>query len=344
MKKFLSVVLALMMVLLLVACGDSNTSATPDDGAGEKTVAPVKGSFTMGTGGDQGTYYAVGGVLATVINQKTDGNIAINVVSTGGSKDNLENLALGVYQLATVQSDVMAYAYNGTNSFADSGAITNFRVLCGLYAETVQIVTLDPKIKSVADLEGKKVCVGDVGSGTYFNSVDILSAYDLGEIDERGHFTKIDGTYSDFGGSVDDLQDGKIDAAIITAGAPTPAVVNLSNAKDVYLISIDDAHMSKLLAACPQYASYTVPAGTYGIASDAVTITTKATLVCANTLSDEQAYGIVSTIFNSKADIVALHDKGNELDFTFATEGMAVPFHNGAAQFFAEQGVTVTAK
>lgn len=335
MKKFLSIVLALMMVLTLVACGDTNTPATPDDGAAAETV--VKGSFSMGTGGDQGTYYAVGGVLGTVINQKTDGNIAVNVVSTGGSKDNLENMALGVYQLATVQSDVMSYAYNGTNSFADSGAITNFRVLCGLYAETVQIVTTDESIKSVEDLKGKSVCVGDVGSGTYFNTVDILAAYDMTLDDVKP-------VYQSFGDSTDSLQDGKIAAAVITAGAPTPAVVNLSNAKSVYLISIDDAHMSKLLAACPQYASYTIPAGTYGIASDAVTITTKATLVCADTLSDEQAYAIVSTIFNSKADIVALHDKGNELDFTFATEGMAVPFHNGAAQFFAEQGITVTAK
>ena len=335
MKKFLSIVLALMMVLTLVACGDTNTPATPDDGAAAETV--VKGSFSMGTGGDQGTYYAVGGVLGTVINQKTDGTIAINVVSTGGSKDNLENMALGVYQLATVQSDVMSNAYNGTNSFADSGAITNFRVLCGLYAETVQIVTTDESIKSVEDLKGKSVCVGDVGSGTYFNTVDILAAYDMTLDDVKP-------VYQSFGDSTDSLQDGKIAAAVITAGAPTPAVVNLSNAKDVYLISIDDAHMSKLLAACPQYASYTIPAGTYGIAADAVTITTKATLVCADTLSDEQAYAIVSTIFNSTADIVALHAKGKELDFTFATEGMAVPFHNGAAQFFAEQGIPVTAK
>ena len=335
MKKFLSIVLALMMVLTLVACGDTNTPATPDDGAAAETV--VKGSFSMGTGGDQGTYYAVGGVLGTVINQKTDGNIAINVVSTGGSKDNLENMALGVYQLATVQSDVMSYAYNGTNSFRDSGAITNFRVLCGLYAETVQVVTTDASITSVEDLKGKSVCVGDVGSGTYFNTVDILAAYDM-TLDD------VDAKYQSFGDSTDSLQDGKIAAAVITAGAPTPAVETLSNAKDVYLISIDDAHMAKLLAACPQYASYTIPAGTYNIKEDAVTITTKATLVCADTLTDDQAYAIVSTIFNSKADIVALHAKGNELDFTFATEGMAAPFHNGAAKFFAEQGITVDAK
>ncbi len=338
MKKFLALILALMMALTLVACGDS--SAPADDGgdtSGEAVDTPVTGNFSMGTGGDQGTYYAVGGVLGTVINQKTNGNIAINVVSTGGSKDNLDNMGLGVYQLATVQSDVMSYAYNGTNSFAESGAVTNFRVLCGLYAETVQVVTTNPDIKSIADLAGKKVCVGDVGSGTYFNTVDILAAYDM-TLDD------VEPVYQSFGDSTDSLQDGKIAAAVITAGAPTPAVETLSNAKDVYLVSIDDEHMAKLLKNSPQYASYTIAAGTYGIEEDAVTITTKATLVCSDTLTDDQAYAIVSTIFNSKDDIVALHAKGNELDFTFATEGMAVPFHNGAAKFFAEQGITVEAK
>ena len=73
----------------------------------------------------------------------------------------------------------MTYAFNGTNSFADSGAIQNFRVLCALYPETVQIVTVDPAIKSVEDLRGRSVCVGDVGSGTYFNAVDVLAAYGM---------------------------------------------------------------------------------------------------------------------------------------------------------------------
>ena len=320
------------MALSLTACGDGDIApASPDHALADPAV---KGNFSMGTGGDQGTYYAVGGVLGTVIGQKTGGNIAINVVSTGGSKDNLENMALGVYQLATVQSDVMSYAYHGTNSFESSGTITNFRVLCGLYAETVQIVTTDPAIRSVKDLKGKKICVGDVGSGTYFNTVDILAAYDM-TLDD------VEPVYQSFGDSTDSLQDGKIAAAVITAGAPTPAVETLSNARKVYLISIDDAHMTKLLTDCPQYAAYTIPAGTYGTQEDTETITTKATLVCSDTLSDDQAYTIVSTIFQSKADIAALHAKGNELDLTFATEGMAVPFHKGAARFFAEQGITV---
>ena len=321
MKKVFALILALCMVLALCACGKSAPAA-----------APV--SLTMGTGGEAGTYYAFGGVLGSYVGQKTD--ITINVVSSGGSAANITGIVNDkIYDLATVQSDVMTYAYNGTNSFADTGKLDGFRVLGGLYAETVQIATCDPSIKTVADLKGKVVCVGDVGSGTYFNAVDILAAYDM-TIDD------IDAKYESFGASTESLKDGKIDAAFTTAGAPTPSIIDLSAAKTVYLVSIDDAHMSKLLAACPWYAAYTIPGGTYkGFDDDATTVTVKATLVCRADLPDDVAYTIVSTIFNNTADITAAHAKGAELSLDFATDGIAVPFSAGAAKFFSENGITV---
>ena len=319
MKKILASVLVFALLLsglfCLSACGGK-----------------VSGKLAMGTGGDQGTYYAVGGVLANVLNQKTELNV--NVVSTGGSKDNLVSMNDGLYQLGTVQSDVMTYAYNGTNTFAESGAITSFNVLCALYAETVQIVTCDSALTSVADLKGKAVCVGDVGSGTYYNTIDVLAAYGM-TIDD------INPVYQSFGDSTESLKDGKIDAAFICAGAPTPAVTELSTGKDVFLISIDDEHMAKLLSDCPYYASYTIPAGTYGNSPEAVTITVKATLVGTDKLTEDQAYAIVSTIFENKDEITSLHAKGAELDVNFATDGIAVPFAKGAAKYFAEKGITV---
>ena len=236
-------------------------------------------------------------------------------MASGGSAANITGIVVdNIYDLATVQSDVMTYAFNGTNSFAESGALDGFRVLGGLYAETVQIVSVDPSIQSVADLAGKNVCVGDVGSGTYFNTVDILAAYGM-TIDD------IKPVYESFNSSTESLRDGKIDAAFTTAGAPTPSIVDLATTNTVNLISIDDDHMAKLLDACPWYASYTIPAGTYkGQDADAVT---------------------VSTIFNNTGDIAALHAKGAEFSLAFATEGIAVPFAKGAAQYYAENGITV---
>ena len=338
MKKILALVLALCMVFALCACGSSS---------GETAPAASGVSLNVGTGGESGTYYGYTGILGTVIGQKTD--IKLTVVATGGSKDNLVSMQDGMYDLATVQSDVMTYAYNGTNSFADSGKIDGFRVLCALYPETVQIVTTDPSLKSVEDLRGKRVCVedviaaldggfqrvGDVGSGTYFNAIDVFAAYDM-TIDD------VSPVYQSFGDSAESLKDGKIDAAFLCAGAPTPAVTELAASKTVYMIGFDDAHMEKLLAACPWYAKLVLPAGTYaGYDEDCATITVKATLVCRADLDDDTAYTIVKTIMESKDDIIALHEKGNSLDLTFATEGIAGPFAAGAAKYFAENGITV---
>lgn len=331
MKKVLCLVLALCLAFALCACGAEKAPA-----ASGSDVAPAKNDsvkLTMGTGGESGTYYAFGGVLASYLNSNANTNI--NVVSTGGTAVNITGIDDGTYDLATVQSDVSTYAFFGTNSYADKGAVDSFRVLGALYAETVQIVTCNPDIKSVADLKGKSICVGDIGSGTYFNTVDILKAYDM-TLDD------VNPVYQSFGDSTESIKDGKIDAAFICAGAPTNAVTDLSTSKDVYLISIDDEHMAKLLDACPWYASLTIPAGTYnGFDEDAVTITVKATLVCRADLDDDTAYAIVSTIFDNADAIAELHGKGAELSLEFATDGIAVPFANGAAKYYSEHGITV---
>ena len=352
MKKILALLLAAMMVFALCACGGSGSSSAPAaeentaaepaaEAEAEAEAAPAEeaapaasASLTMGTGGESGTYYAFGGVLGSYISSNTD--VKINVVSSGGSAANITGIVMdGTYDLATVQSDVMTYAYNGTNAFEEGGAMSDFRVLGGLYAETVQIVTCNPDIKSVADLAGKSICAGDVGSGTYFNTVDILAAYGM-TVDDVNYIQQ------SFGDSAESLKDGKIDAAVITAGAPTTAIVDLATSNDIYLISIDDEHMEKLLSDCPWYASYTIPAGTYnGFDEDAVTVTVKATLVCRADLDDDVAYTIVSTIFDNTDAIAEVHAKGEELSLEFATDGIAVPFAKGAAQYYAENGITV---
>ena len=329
-RKLIAILLAALLVLALAACGGNGGGNTTNPTA---APAPAGEKLTMGTGGESGTYYAFGGVLANYIGQNSD--LSINVVSTGGTAANITGIQNGLYDLATVQSDVSTYAYFGTNSF-EGNAISDFRVLGALYAETVQIVTCNSALTSVADLKGKSVCVGDVGSGTYFNTVDVLAAYDM-TLDD------ITPVYQSFGASTESIKDGKIDAAFICAGAPTNAVVDLATSKSVYLISIDEEHMTKLLASCPWYASLTIPAGTYnGFDQDAVTITVKATLVAKTSLSEDAAYKIVSTIFNNTQAIAGLHGKGAELSLSFATEGIAVPFHPGAAKYFAEKGITVS--
>ena len=208
--------------------------------------------LNFGTGGESGTYYAYGGVLATYISGNTDTNIT--ALTSGGSQANIEDLIADNIQIGFTQSDVMAYAYNGERLF--DAPVEGFSVVCSLYMEQVQIVTTDPSIKTVADLKGKNVSVGASGSGTYFNALDCLDAYGMVEDD-------INSVYQSFGDSAESLKDGKIDAAFIVAGAPTTAITDLATAKPVYLVGFDKEYIDKLIASSPYYSAFTIPAGTY---------------------------------------------------------------------------------
>ena len=317
MKKIISIVLAAVMALSLVACGGDATAS----------------KMTMGTGGTAGTYYGYGGILGQYI--KNNAGIDVTVVSTDGSKANIQGIDAGDYQLGTVQSDVMTYAWEGTRAFEEEGALDTFRVVAGLYAETLQLVTMDPEIKSVADLAGKSVSIGAPGSGVYFNAVDVLAAAGLTEND-------INAQYQSFADSADALKDGKIDAAFIVAGAPTPAITELCTTNDAYLVPIDGEVADAMMEASPFYTEYVIPAGTYeGQEEDVTTVTVMATLIVSADASEEDVYNLTAAIFDNIDGITAEHAKGAELSIENATSGMTVPFHAGAAKYFAEQGVEV---
>ena len=316
MKKIVSIMLVVALAVTLVACGGASAS-----------------KMTMGTGGTSGTYYGYGGVLGQYI--KNNAGIDVTVVSTDGSKANIQGIASGDYQLGTVQSDVMAYAWEGTRSFESEGKVDSFRVVAGLYAESVQLVTMDPEIKSVADLKGKIVSIGAPASGVYFNAIDVLNAAGLTEDD-------IQAQYQSFADSADALKDGKIDAAFVVAGAPTPAITELCTTNSAYLVPIDGEVAENLMAECPFYTTYTIPAGTYaGQTEDVTTVTVKATLIVSADASEEDVYNLTAAIFDNIDAIAAENGKGAELSIENATSGMTAPFHAGAAKYFAEKGVTV---
>ena len=311
MKKYLALLLALVMVFALCACGSKNE--TPAPAGSEDAAAPAGGELTFATGGESGTYYAFGTVLAQHVSDKTD--TKVTAIVGNGSQANVEDLAAGDVQLAFCQSDVAAYAYNGTNLFEETGAVTDFSVVAALYMEQVQIVTLDPSIQSVADLKGKNVSIGAAGSGVYFNALDILGAYDLTEDD-------IVPVYQSFADSADSLKDGKIDAAFIVAGAPTTAITDLATGgKQVYLVGLDDAHIDALMAASPFYSKAVISADTYGLPGDVNTVA-----------------NFVSSIFDNLPDVIAAHAKGAELSVEFASSVEGIPYHPGAVQYFSAQG------
>lgn len=348
MKKKLALALAAAMImsLALTGCGgkDKPADKSVDQPTGGSSVStsepagpgPMAGgtSLNFTTGGDQGTYYGFGGVLAGKVSETT--STTVTAITSGGSKGNIEAMDAGDAQLGFVQTDVGAYAYEGTRLFEEK--IDNFSTVANLYMEQVQIVTLNPDIKTVADLKGKNVSVGAAGSGVYFNAVDVLGAYGL-DVEKD-----INATYQSFGDSTEALQDGKIDAAFVVAGAPTTAVTSLAATKPVYLVSLDKEHIDALIASSPYYSENTIKADVYGTPEDVTTVAVGAVVIARDDVSEADVYNFLYGVFENLDDITTAHAKGAELSLVFGASYGAVPYHPGAVKYFAEKGIDVPAK
>ena len=326
MKKLLAVLLAVAMICALGVTAFADDAVAPKDGGSKVT-------FT--TGGEAGTYYGFGSVLAQKVSDVTSTNVT--AITSGGSAANIDAIDIGDAQLGFSQSDVLAYAYAGERTFEEIGAIDSFSIVAPLYMEQVQIVTLNPDIKTVADLKGKAVSIGAAGSGVYFNAIDVLGAYGLTEDD-------IKPTYQSFGDSAEALQDGQIDAAFVVAGAPTTAITSLAASKSVYLVSLDDEHIDALIEASPFYSKAVIPADTYGMPEDATPVAVSAVVIASNDVADVDVYNFLCGVYENLDDLAKVHDKANELSLEFASSFVGVPYHAGAVQYFADKGIEVPAE
>ena len=334
MKKTLSLVIALLMVMAVAftSCAPATTDGANDvDGTEVETVDKI----VLATGGNTGTYYGYGMAMSTVLADNT--GIAFDVQPTGASKANIQLIQLGDADMAVVQNDVMYYAYTGTDLFTGEQT-QDFQAMAVLYPELCQIIaSKDSGIKTVADLAGKRVSVGDAGSGVEFNAKQILAAYG---IDINSGIQKQN---LGFGPSADALKDGKIDAFFCVAGIPTTAITDLAVNNDIEVVEVDD---EKFEALSNQYGFYTqqvIPAGTYnGVNEDKKTVAVMATYIVDKDLPEQAVYDITKAMFENKDAIAAAHAKGLELDVTKATEGIPaeVPVHPGAARYYAEVAET----
>lgn len=199
------------LALSLTACGSGGSG-----GGGETTD-----DLTLGTGGTSGTYYPLGGELASIFEDDVDG-VTVNYVESGASAENLGKIYQGEWQMGFTQSDTANDAVNGELEDLDGTKLDNIGWLASLYPEAAHIIVRDDSnIKSVDDLKGKKIAVGDAGSGTRAISDAILEAADIGESDYTPEVT-------DFGASTDMLGDKQIDATIFVVGTPVAGLTQLA--------------------------------------------------------------------------------------------------------------------
>jgi uncharacterized protein len=307
------------MALFLVAC--NNGEETEEDDATE--------FLTMLTGGTSGTYYPLGGEMATIIKNET--GIQTDALSSNASADNVVALQNEEAELAFVQTDVVAFAVEGTNAFEDN-PVKNVQAIGALYPETIQIVTTkNTGIDSVEDLQGKTVSVGAPGSGTYINAEQILEIHGMTMDD-------IETQHLDFGESTSGIQDGNIDAAFITAGTPTGAVEGLGASVDISIVPIEEDKIEALVEKYPYYAKDTILGGTYGgLDQDITTVAVGAMLAVTDSLSEDVVYDITKAIYEN-ADSIS-HSKGAFITKENGALGIGIDFHPGAEKYFKEVGV-----
>ena len=251
---------------------------------------------------------------------------------------NLQSIQDGDFQLGFTQSDVLTYAWNGTRAFQGEGENHDFRVLGALYAETVQLFTMDKNIRTVEDLKGKSVSIGQSGSGVYFNALDVLSHAGLSLKDIKPQ-------YQSFEDSKEAMKDGKIDAAFIVAGAPTTAITELATTNGVRLIPIEGKIREQILKDDPYYKAFTIPKGTYpGQEEDIATIAVEATVVVSADANPHLVYQLTEAIFDHAKEIAKENARGEELNVEKAASVKTVPYHDGAAKYYEEKGYQVRTK
>lgn len=327
MKKVLSIALCLVVALSVVAC-----NAAPAEPA-----APVlegKYDLELATGGTGGTYYPFGGAIAQLFTAHLEG-VTCSASATGASAENARLLNSKDSDLAILQNDVMDYAFKGIETMAGGGALTNIATIATLYPEVIQIVvTVESGINSIEDLKGKRVSVGDSGSGTEANARQILGVHGI-------TYDDINESFLSFAESSTNMQNKILDAAFITAGVPNNAIMELSNMMDVKLISIAPDKADELIKQFPFYAKYTVEKDAYEKIDGCDTVAVMAALACSADLDENLIYLLTKTLFENQPELAQAHAKGASLELEKAVQGVSVPFHPGALKYYKEMGLNV---
>jgi len=284
------------------------------------------------TGGTGGVYYPIGTKLAQLLTNYSNGLIYATAVSSGASVANIAALKAGDAQLIFVQNDVAAYAYGGKYMFNSS--MSNLRGVATLYPEVIQIVVrADSGIRTIADLAGKKVAIGAQGSGT---AVDIEQILRAGNV-----WNQITPVYADFNQATDQLKLGQVDAAGLVAGLGASAIVSLATTTPVNLVEISDAILSNLVSqGYTFYVRVNVPSSTYnGMTQSVNTVAVKAMLAVSSDLPKNVVYTIVKILYEHQSELAQANARAADISLNTAKDGMSIPLHDGAAQYFSEKGV-----
>ncbi|MFC0267640.1 TAXI family TRAP transporter solute-binding subunit [Kushneria aurantia] len=289
--------------------------------------------MTIGTGGQTGVYYVVGQSICRFVNQG-DSGYRCNAPSTGASVANVNGIENGDLDLGVAQSDVQYNAYHGEGQF-EGNAREDLRSVFALHGEPMTLVArADSGIESLDDLVGKRVNIGNPGSGNRA-TMEVIMAAKGWTTDDFALASELDSAEQSSA-----LADNNIDAMVFVAGHPNGSIQEATTTTDANIIPLDDETIQTLVEEHPYYSFYTVPGGMYqGNPDDVQTFGVGATLVSAERVSPDLVYAATSAVFENFDRFKQLHPAFNNLDpQTMISEGLSAPLHEGAERYYREQG------
>jgi len=293
--------------------------------------------MSIGTGGVTGVYYPAGGAICRLVNSgRSDHGIRCGVESTGGSIFNINAVRSGELEFGVAQSDWQFHAYNGTSQFAETGAFEGLRAVFSLHPEPFTVVArADAGITNFEDLRGKRVNIGNPGSGQR-GTMDVVMEALGWTLDDFAVASELPPAEQAAA-----LCDNNIDAMIYTVGHPSGAIQEATTACDAVLVNVTGEAIEALVAENPYYRVATIPGGMYrGSDADVTTFGVGATFVTSADVSEEVVYQTVRAVFENIDQFRALHPALAILDpAQMVADGNSAPLHDGAIRYYTEAGL-----
>lgn len=316
----------IMFFVLLIACAEREKS----------TSAEIR-YFVIGTGSVSGVYYPTGGAISKIVNKKSHiYNLSLKAESTSGSVANVNAIMDGTLEFGIVQSDRQAQAWQGEAEWSDKGPQEKLRSVFSIHSESVTLVAaVDADIDSVGELVGKRINIGNPGSGQRGNAIDVLNNAGINwEEDIESYGMKQTE-------AVKMLLEDRIDALFYTVGHPSGTFKELTGGRrEVKFIAIDDA--GDLIDRFSYYTVSEIPVSFYPKAlneKDVPTFGVKATLCTTEDISDDIVYALTREIFENFEEFKALHPSFSLLTRERMLEGLTAPIHEGALKYYKEAGL-----
>jgi TRAP transporter TAXI family solute receptor len=299
-------------------------------------VAAAEEFITIGTGGVTGVYYPTGGAICRLVNRdRKDHGIRCSVESTGGSVYNINTIREGELEFGVAQSDWQFHAYNGTSKFEDKGPFEELRAVFSVHPEPFTVVArADSGIKTFDDLKGKRVNIGNPGSGQR-GTMEVLMEAKGWTADDFALATELKAAEQSAA-----LCDNQIDAMVYTVGHPSGSIQEATTACDSVLVTVGGDAVDKLVADNSYYRTATIPGGMYrGNDADTGTFGVGATFVTSADVDEEIVYTVVKGVFDNFSDFTGLHPAfANLTEEAMISDGLSAPLHDGAARYYRERG------